>query len=337
MHRWDPKLLKPPSLVRPVPVDPTGQSGPTRGSAKRSLWRQTSLGYYVPSSVSDDLPEQRALEQSLRLTQGAVTGWASLRLHGAQFFDGLAADGRTRLPVPLAAGTDRLRPSDAAWITRARLGAADVVVRHGIRCVRPDLALLHELRRLVDLRSQVVAIDMTIAAELTTLDRLRSHCSRLRGGSAHLPAIALAAEDSRAPTETRLRLIWELDARWPRPQGNRPIFDLEGHLLGTPDLLDPHLGIIGEYDGAEHRTRQRHTQDVRRESDFRRVGLEYVAVVGMDLHQSNRIVARMEAARSRARQDSSKWTLVPPRWFTPPRPLAQRVAARELWLRRTAS
>ena len=35
---------------------------------------------------------------------GAVTGWAACRLHGAAFFDGLAPDGVTPLPVPLAVG-----------------------------------------------------------------------------------------------------------------------------------------------------------------------------------------------------------------------------------------
>jgi hypothetical protein len=44
----------------------------------------------VPASVDGTLPEQRILEQSMRLRSGgAVTGWASCRMHGGAFFDGL--------------------------------------------------------------------------------------------------------------------------------------------------------------------------------------------------------------------------------------------------------
>jgi hypothetical protein len=59
---------------------------------------------YVPASFDAELPEQRIVEQAVRLRGGAVTGWAALRLAGAAYFDGLAGDGRTRKPVPLAVG-----------------------------------------------------------------------------------------------------------------------------------------------------------------------------------------------------------------------------------------
>jgi hypothetical protein len=86
-------------------VDPAGRLGPTRGQAQGTRYRRTGPGWYVPGAVPDDLPEQRILEQSVRLPAGgAVTGWAALRLHRASFFDGLAGDGRTRFPVPLAVG-----------------------------------------------------------------------------------------------------------------------------------------------------------------------------------------------------------------------------------------
>jgi hypothetical protein len=65
----------------------------------------------VPVGVSDDLPEQRILEQSMRLPDGgAVTGWAACRLLGASFFDGLEQDGGTRSPVSWGSTTERGRP-----------------------------------------------------------------------------------------------------------------------------------------------------------------------------------------------------------------------------------
>ena len=109
--------------------------------------------------------------------------------------------------------------------------------------------------------------------------------------------------------ESRLRLIWVLDAGWAAPLCNRPVFGLDGRKLGTPDLLDPVAGLVAEYDGADHRSRTRHRIDVRREHAFRRAGLEYVAVVGADIADRPLVVARLEAARERCGLLPRRWTL----------------------------
>ena len=49
-----------------------------------------------------------------------------------------------------------------------------------------------------------------------------------------------------------MRLIWTRTAGLPRPLTNRPVFDLQGRHIGTPDLLDVEAGLFGEYDGAMH-------------------------------------------------------------------------------------
>ncbi len=49
-----------------------------------------------------------------------------------------------------------------------------------------------------------------------------------------------------------MRMIWVVDAGLPRPLCNMPIFDRHGRHIGTPDLLDPVAGVVGEYDGALH-------------------------------------------------------------------------------------
>lgn len=104
-HRWDPLCGVAEALVRPVRVDPSGISGPTKRQASRVHWRSTSLGFHVPVDTDFGRPEQRILEQSVRLPEGgAVTGWAACRLHRAAFFDGLGRDGVTPKPVPLALG-----------------------------------------------------------------------------------------------------------------------------------------------------------------------------------------------------------------------------------------
>ncbi|WP_346384541.1 hypothetical protein [Nocardioides sp.] len=262
--------------------------------------------------MTDQVVEQRILEQSMRITAtGAVTGWAALRLHGGNFFDGLARDGTTRLPVPLAAGTDRFAGHPDIVRTRDNLDQGEVVLRYGIRCTIVARAVYDEMRRIGEVREAAVVMDMAVAAGLISIPAMRTY-ARSRAGSGNrlvLAALELADAGSRSPGESRFRLIWELDAGWPRPLTNRSVFDLEGRFLGIPDLLDPDLGIVGEYDGADHRGIARHRRDVRREDLFRRAGLEYVEVVGSDLHDPSLIVDRMEAAKARAGRMPRLWVV----------------------------
>lgn len=89
-HKWDPRCPPPRNLVMPVRLDPDGITGPTHSQSRGRRWRRTSYGFYVPATVDGSVPEQRILEQSVRLpVEGVVTGWASCRLLGATFFDGV--------------------------------------------------------------------------------------------------------------------------------------------------------------------------------------------------------------------------------------------------------
>jgi hypothetical protein len=209
-HRWDPRCEPPEDLVRPVPVDATGRRGPTKARASGPRWRRTSKGYYVPATVANDVPEQRVLEQSMRLPDGgAVTGWAACRLLGAAFFDGLAPDGRTRLPVPLWVGhLAQLTADEHVRVLRDVMVAEERTCRAGIPCSRPLRAVFDEARAASNIRDAVVSIDMMAAAELVSLRQLREYvegCGGVRGVPQVRTALDLASEDSRSPNETRLR------------------------------------------------------------------------------------------------------------------------------------
>jgi hypothetical protein len=277
----------------------------------------------VPADVDSTVVEQRILEQSMLLPSfGAVTGWASCRLRRAAFFDGLLPDGPTQIPVPLLIGPlGQLRPHEGVRLSRERLLHSEIVVVHGIRCARLDRALFDEMRRVEDLREAVVAMDMMAAAELLSLRQMRDYVLEHPGWTG-VPgvreALDLASEHSRSPNETRLRLIWQLDAGLPPPLINQPVFTRAGRLIGYPDLFDPVAGVVGEYDGAEHRRAARHSKDVAREEDFRRAGLEYFKVTGPDLRNVSLIVSRMHSTRSRALwlpPERRAWTLdLPDGW-----------------------
>jgi hypothetical protein len=112
-----------------------------------------------------------------------------------------------------------------------------------------------------------------------------------------------------------MRLIWELDAGLPRPLVNQHIWGRSGNLLGIADLLDEEAGVVGEFDGADHRRATRHSKDVDREDGFRRRDLEVFRVTGPDIPVVPRVVSRMRSARARAKwatPDQRAWTIVPP-------------------------
>lgn len=80
--------------------------------------------------------------------------------------------------------------------------------------------------------------------------------------------------------------------------------------------------MVGEFDGADHRTALRQSKDVAREERFRRAGLEYVKITGPDLAHPDRVVDRILSTRRRARwlpENRRAWTLTPPPgWDTAP-------------------
>lgn len=324
-HRWDPRCPAPSALVRPVRVDPHGESGPTRGQAAGTRWRRVGRGWYVPATVDRSLPEQRILEASVRLpADGAVTGWAACRLHRANFFDGLLPDGRTEQPVPLVVGPrGRLRAARGVTLGYDRLDAFDRATRYGIACTTVRRAVFDAMRSAPDVREAVVAMDMMAAAELTSIRRIRDFCgsrARWKGVPQVRAALDLASEDSLSPNETRMRLVWVLDAGFPMPEVNKPVYDLSGRLLGIADILDLEAGVVGEYDGEEHRHVRRHAQDVRREDLLRRHGLEVFRVTGPDMSNKRLLVERMHAARARAKwlpRGRRAWTTEFPPWSEP--------------------
>ncbi|MCZ4499953.1 MAG: hypothetical protein JWQ74_2508 [Marmoricola sp.] len=324
MDSWRVRAPRPPALVHPAPIDPAGESGPTRGQACGPRWRRTSTGLYVGSQVDRTLVEQRILEESGRLPAGgAVGGWAALRLHGVGYLDGLAADGQALLPVPLVVppGTP-LRSVDGVVVHRNPLPRDDRAVRHGVPVTAPARSAFDAARWAGDWRGAVVALDLALAAGVVARPALTRYVAEQRGrpgARAVTRALALTDDRSMSPKETALRLIWVLDAGLPRPRCNWPVADEDGNLIGRPDLLSEEHAVVGEFDGAQHRSRSRHRDDLRRDDAFRAVGLEPFRVVGADLDDVPLVLARIGAAIARTETSN-----VPRTWRlrANPRPVA---------------
>jgi hypothetical protein len=128
--------------------------------------------------------------------------------------------------------------------------------------------------------------------------------------------------------------VWTRLAHLPRPMCNAPVFTLEGKHVGTPDLIDPVLGLVAQYNGSDHVTLAGMASDVKKEAAFRALGLEPVTMVASDWADLDEFTGRLLAAAQRARTRTAKpmWTVEPPEWWTLTRTVAQRRALAE-WQR----
>lgn len=115
-----------------------------------------------------------------------------------------------------------------------------------------------------------------------------------------------------------MRLAWVLKADLPRPLCNAPVFDATGRHLGTPDLLDPVVGLVAEYDGSGHLGHPSGCTTCAARASSATTGLEYVTTVAGDRRGPRGFVERLlrAYARSLAARDRGErpgWTSVPPR------------------------
>jgi hypothetical protein len=323
-QRWNPVCERPTGLVFPEHLDPTGENGPTRVEARSSRWDWLAPGWYARADRPECV-EQRILDAACRLRSGdAVTGWAALRWRGGNFFDGYGPGGQDQLPVPLVA-RGSLVSLPGITLSKAQLAPTEWEYLAGLPVATVQRALFDEVVDRNELWSGVEAVCMAAAARLISTRLFSVHLRRRRawtGVPLARKVADLARDDLRSPPEVRLHLIWELVAELNRVSANQPVFDLDGNLIGIPDLFDPVSGTVGEYNGEHHRAIEQHRSDVSREHCFRDHGLEYFTVVRGDSRST--VAARMRRTRARAKflpQESRSWTLDPRPWYVVPESL----------------
>ena len=320
-----------PHVVLPVRRDPTGREGPTRNQAAGPRYRRTSRGLYVPSEVDGDDVDQRIAEAAVLLPDyGGLTGWSALHWSGAAWFDGSLRDG-SRRAVELAVMHGEIRSQPGIRVTSERLPPRDLSEHDGFSITSHVRSVCFEMRYADSERAAVVILDMAAMFDLVSIDEVAAYVAGLNGwtgvGRCRV-AVVLANENSWSAMETLMRLIWVLDAGFPPPRCNQPVFDRQGRHIGTPDIIDIEAGVVGQYNGKLHLEGGRNAKDLQTEAAYRRAGLECFTMVAADQRlPETTVIPRMEEARQRARfeaENTRRWTVDPPPWWT----LTTTVAAR---------
>ena len=317
-------------LFAPVPIDPQGVDGPSPGQARGPRWRATARGLYVPADV-EPTADQRTLEASavLREDEG-VTGWAALHWMGGRWFDGLTAGGLVARDVPLVARRHLIAQPGFA-VSQEFLHPDEVVVVDGVPVTVAVRSVTYEMRHARGLGDAVVALDMACFSDLVSIAEVDAYVTALgpvTGIGRAREAVLEADENSWSPRETMMRGVWTRRAGLPRPLCNRPVFTLDGRHVGTPDVIDPVLGLVGQYNGPDHLTLAGAAHDERQAAGYRDLGLESVSMLATDWADPRGFVARLLAAsnRARARRTPPAWTVEPPPWWTPTHSVARRRA-----------
>ncbi|GAA5104865.1 hypothetical protein GCM10023339_00180 [Alloalcanivorax gelatiniphagus] len=283
--------------------------GLTPGQARGPGWVRTGSALFVPSHIDRSSAEQRIIEEAARWpTYAAVTGWAACLLHGAAWCDGLALDGRTELPVGVVVGPrGGVRPHPGRAVSYEALPEWEVSERYGIRVVRPERAVLDEMRR-HDEREALVVLESALAGRITSLARFaafaRAHRS-VRRFEVVRWALPRARAGVRSPMETRVRTIAEEDAGWPRLLVNRVVLRTDGSRIGEVDLVAEDIGAAIEVDGADHRDAARQAWDITKEEALKDVGFEVTRATGRQALDPVVLAPRLVAVRRRAEARTS--------------------------------
>ncbi|WP_205473557.1 hypothetical protein [Nocardioides sp. SYSU D00038] len=270
--------------------------------------------------------EQRIVEAAAVLPgYGGVTGWAALAWWGGVWFTGhpWSRPGPVA-PVVLATPSHAVRsqPGCGFIVSEERLNPADLTVHNELPITTPVRSLAFEMRYAPTDWLAVVALDMAAYDDLVSLDEAGDWAAAHNGWTG-IPrmrlALTLADENSWSPPETLMRMHWRRLVDGVRLRCNAAVLDPDGRLIGTPDLIDPATGVVGEYDGAVHLEGEQRLRDVDRAARFRAHGLEPVTRMAGDLRRPAAFADRLLTAYRLAAEiplRRRRWTLDPgPGWI----------------------
>jgi hypothetical protein len=296
---------KPRRLDGPIRRSAALGLGVTDGALRGPGWFSPLRGVHqpAPSDRGTALARLRTAAAVLP-SDGAVGGWAAALLLGAPYVDDVGLDGRRR-PVLLCVPRERrVRPRPGIEWLRAPLPRAELVEARGLP-VTNAARTGFDLARRLDRDEAVAILDQMLRSRLLHEMELRSLIASRRGwdGVPRARAIVeLLDPGAESPRESQFRLLWR-DAGLPTPSVNLPVYDARtGCFLARPDLADLDVGLLGEYDGADHAGAARRFADHAREQRLRAAGFEIVRAFAVDFSDAARRAELQDRLRATYQQ-----------------------------------
>lgn len=189
-------------------------------------------------------------------------------------------------------------------VRRASLPPDDVVIRRGLP-VTDGLRTACDLASGKDLVESVVALDVSLRAELVDMATLERHVAAHSGAyriKRLRRAVSLANPASESPMETRLRLRL-FKARLPTPVVQAELHDYAGFFIARVDLYYPDRQLVIEYDGENHK--ERFASDLRRQNALVGAGYQLLRFTASDFRIPGLIETQVRRARE-LRADTSR-------------------------------
>lgn len=288
--------------------------GITPGVLRGPSWQRTSAGFYRPTvepSTRRASTTQRILDAApLVPPGGAIGGWASAYVQGADWLDGSGARDRiSRVRVVLGSTVDRMPPDPRYY--RGLLESDEIQIVHGLPVTSPTRTAFDCARWTRSLADAVVNLDTMLRFTALTVSDLADWLPRVRGwrGVRRVrAALALADGRIRSPWESRLRVLYVDEAGFPAPLVNAPIVDdRTGLVVAEVDLLDVDAGLALEYDGEYHLDRSQAHADNLREELLESLNLVVCRVDVLDFADRRSLIRRIVGSRQRGlRRDRTR-------------------------------
>lgn len=229
---------------------------------------------------------------------------AALLIHPAGAFASHVSAARV-YDAPLPAGLAEVHISVFEQVDRRhREGLRSHVVPRGVpvgRC--RDLPVSLPEQTFVELAVQLSLVDLVAVGDYfvkkgwATPEQLLAHARGPYGNAAAVRAAGYVRRDVDSPMETRLRMLIVL-AGLPEPVVDFRVYWADGRLRYRFDLSYPHLKILVEYDGRQHRADlQQWDHDTKRADWLREAGWLYLPVFSWGIYRRpDETLARIEKA-----------------------------------------
>lgn len=207
---------------------------------------------------------------------GVRTGWSAAAVSGARW---VPAGAPAELTLPIHA---RSHPDVIAH--QFVLHANEIEDVDGVMVTTPERSA-YDLGRRLPLVQAVAAVDELCALGVCGPERVAQVAAAHpgdRGLLALTQVLALVDPGAGSPWETHLRVLL-MRAGLPRPRTQADIRGPDGRFLARADLCWPEYKIIGEYEGAQHRSGRQFTRDIDRYNELQLAGWSVVRVTAEQL------------------------------------------------------